>query len=237
MDGAGEVRPRMKRYGLIFMDADETLFDFVRAEAFALSSAFGEAGLSFDESAAQLYDAINKDCWRRFERGELDQATLKTERFGLLFASLGLEVDPARFGRSYLAWLARASFLLEGAEEVCAYLAGRYRLVLLTNGIAGVQRPRFAASSIRRFFEAIVISGEVGYAKPDPRIFDCACDLVGFHDKSRILMVGDSLSSDIAGGAAFGIDTCWFNPRGLPRVPGLDPSYETAELSGLRTIL
>ncbi|MCX7027888.1 MAG: YjjG family noncanonical pyrimidine nucleotidase [Spirochaetes bacterium] len=227
----------MKEYRLVFMDADETLFDFARAETFALSEVFNQFGLAADETALRQYDAINKECWRKFERGEMDQAALKVERFRLLFETMGAGIDPAEFGLAYLDWLSKGGFLLEGAEELCEYLSGKYRLALVTNGIAQVQEQRFDASPIRKYFEAIVISEEAGYSKPNPDIFEYACGLVDYHAKDRMIIVGDSLNSDIAGGAAFGIDTCWLNPKGSPRTPGIVPTYEIADLFGLRALL
>ncbi|MCE1196668.1 YjjG family noncanonical pyrimidine nucleotidase [bacterium] len=238
----------MKTYELLLLDADETLFDFRRAEAFALEGAFAERGLAATPEAVARYDAINKDIWRRLERGEIDQATLKVERFALLFAEMGVALDAADFSDLYLAWLGRGSFLLPGAEELCAYLAAKYRLAIVTNGIAAVQRPRFEVSPIRRHFEAIVISEEVGAAKPHPAIFERACEALGVFDKSKVLMIGDSLSSDIAGGAAYGVDTCWLNPGGAPaagpaggRAPsavgGFAPTYVVRDLAELRALL
>ena len=156
----------MKTYELLLLDADETLFDFRRAEAFALERAFAERGLAASPETVACYDAINKEIWRRFERGEIDQATLKVERFALLFADLGVGLDPADFSERYLAWLGRGAFLLPGAEELCAYLAAKYRLAIVTNGIAKVQRPRFEASPIRRHFGRSLFPRK--WARPSP---------------------------------------------------------------------
>ena len=231
----------MKTYELLLLDADETLLDFRRAETFALERAFADRGLVATPEAVARYDAINKEIWRRLERGEIDQARLKVERFALLFADMGVGLDAADFSELYLGWLGRGSFLLPGAEELCAYLAAKYRLAIVTNGIAKVQRPRFEASPIRRHFGAIVISEEVGAAKPQPAIFERACEAMGVLDKSRVLMIGDSLSSDIAGGAAYGIDTCWLNTSGsaaaaaMAKVP--TPTYVVRDLAGLMALL
>jgi 2-haloacid dehalogenase len=240
----------MKTYEYLLLDADETLFDFRRAEAFALERAFAERGLVATPEAVAAYDAINKEIWRRLERGEIDQATLKVERFALLFADMGVGLDAADFSELYLGWLGRGSFLIPGAEELCACLAAKYRLAIVTNGIAKVQRPRFEASPIRRHFEAIVISEEVGAAKPQPAIFARACEAMGVFDKSKVLMIGDSLSSDIAGGAAFGVDTCWLNwgapapASGGPAIGGAPPAFGGAaptyivrDLAELRALL
>jgi len=186
--------PPLKPYEVVFLDADETLFDFRRAEKWALAQAFGTRGLELGEKREAAY------------------------------------------GDLYAACLAKASFLLPGAEELCARLASGRRLAIVTNGIAEVQRTRLASSPIARYIEALVVSEEVGSSKPDPGIFEAACERVGHRDKSRILMVGDSLALDIKGGIAFGVDTCWYNPRGLPGDPAVAPSYEARNFDEVAAI-
>ena len=112
-----------------------------------------------------------------------------------------------------------------------------FRSVVVTNGIKEVQRSRIGRSPLEPYFSDLVISEEAGSSKPSPAIFEHACARLGFHDKDRMIMVGDSLSSDIRGGVNFGIDTCWFNPGSKANDSGLRPTYEIRELSELRTIL
>lgn len=232
------------RYDIVFLDADETLFDFSKAEGFALREAFAQRGIEASDQAVAEYDRINKGLWRAFERGETTQEKLKTERFRILFAGMGLDLDAEEFGYDYLELLSRGSFLFDGAEELCACLSGKHRLVLLTNGIARVQRPRFEASPILKYFEAVVISEEAGASKPDPAIFLHACALLGIPspgpaEKSRMIIVGDSPSSDIKGGIGFGIDTCWANLRGLDDAEGRNAGAKHVihALEELKTIL
>jgi 2-haloacid dehalogenase len=97
--------------------------------------------------------------------------------------------------------------------------------------------PRFAASSIRDCFAEIVISGEIGLAKPDPAIFEYAFERIDRPAKERVLMIGDNLGSDILGGANYGLDTCWFNPAGTPNGHGVEPTYEIRELREVLEII
>ena len=112
-------------------------------------------------------------------------------------------------------------------------------MVLLTNGLKAVQRPRFARSALRECFHDVVISEEVGFAKPDPRIFDIAFERMGQPAKEEVLMVGDSLNADIRGGIGYGIDTCWFNPEGAPREGGSELAirYEIRHLGELASLI
>ncbi|MFA6366707.1 MAG: YjjG family noncanonical pyrimidine nucleotidase, partial [Candidatus Hydrogenedentales bacterium] len=199
--------------------------------------AFEQFGLEATGDIVDEYDEINRGLWKKFERGETDQATLKIERFRLLFRKVGVNLDVGHFSDTYLDWLGKGGFLLDGAEELCEYLAGKYRLAIVTNGIKRVQRSRFDNSSIRRYFESIVISEEAGSSKPSAGIFDYACRSLGFHDKSRIIMVGDSLSSDIAGGANYGMDTCWVNLSEAANDTDIAPTYEVRRLKDIMRIL
>jgi YjjG family noncanonical pyrimidine nucleotidase len=227
----------MELYDLVFIDADETLFDFRKAERHALRQSFELFELEYSDDALLAYEAINSAIWKRLEKGELDQERLKVERFELLFDTLDADADPAAFSTTYLDWLGKGSFLLPGALETCGYLAGKYRLAMVTNGIKEVQRARIGASPIAAHFAALVISEEAGSSKPDPAIFDYACGLLGNHDKGKMIMIGDSLSSDIRGGINFGIDTCWFNPSVAPNPTELKPTYEIRSLEELKRIL
>lgn len=229
----------MKHYEVVFIDLDETLLDFYQAEKQALRLAFGQFGLAYSERAVLEYDEINAGVWRKLERGEIDQETLKVERFRLLLNRLHADADPAAFSALYLQELGKGVFLLPGAEETCAYLGGKYALVVVTNGIKDVQRSRIGRSPLEPYFSELIISEEAGSSKPAPAIFEYACRKLGFSDKDKdtMIMVGDSLSSDIRGGANFGMDTCWFNPGLRANDSGLQPTYEIQALPELRTIL
>jgi 2-haloacid dehalogenase len=234
---SGHIGGSSGKYDLVFLDADDTLFDFGRAEKFALERSFSQFGLRPSESAFLDYDEINKGLWRQLERGETVQEKLKKDRFRLLFQRLGEDIDAEAFSAAYISWLSKGSFLLEGAEELCEYLSPKYTLAIITNGIKDVQLPRIGASAIARHISSIIVSEEAGSSKPNAGIFEYACATTGFHRKDRMMIVGDSLSSDIRGGIDFGIDTCWANFSRAKNESGLKPSYEIATLAELRGIL
>jgi 2-haloacid dehalogenase len=227
----------MKKYELIFLDADETLFDFRRTEAYALRQSFEDRGLEPSKSAFADYDAINKELWRKLEKGEIDQGKLRVERFRLLFEKLSLALEAGPFSETYIGRLSEASFLLEGAEDICRCLSANYRLAIVTNGIKEVQLSRFARSSLKKYVEAVVVSEEAGSSKPDTGIFEYACDLLDFHDKDKMIMIGDSLSSDIQGGVNFGIDTCWVNAASAAKRADPNPTYKVRGLEEIKRIL
>ena len=225
------------RYTWVLFDADGTLFDYARAESTALERAFAHNGYRFEPGHLVAYQRINHQVWLEFERGELAQADLQVKRFAQLFDELGLTGDPADLSHRYLVHLGGVPDLLDGAEELIRGLQGRVGLALITNGLASVQRPRLAASSISDCFDPVLISEEIGLAKPDPRIFELAFERMGSPARDEVLIVGDSLSSDIRGGNNYGIDTCWYNPAGKERGPEVDVSYEVRVLSEIRDVV
>jgi 2-haloacid dehalogenase len=221
------------RYEWILFDADGTLFDYDRAEASALARTFEQFGLSLRSHAVKSYRRINGEIWRQFEQGRIDQQRLRTRRFELLAEAVGVSFDPTGFSTRYLENLALGVDLIDGAEPLLEALDGRVGLALITNGLQEVQRPRLARSAIGHYFSEVIISEEVGAAKPDPRIFDVAFERMGCPPRDKVLIVGDSLSSDIKGGSDYGIDTCWFNPESRPRVGDHRIRYEIVELAQL----
>jgi 2-haloacid dehalogenase len=228
----------MRNYEGVLLDADNTLFDYDRAEAEALQETLEDAAPDAPRAqAVEAYRKINAAYWKRFEAGEIDAAGLRTGRWSDLFHTLGLSGDAARTAADYTARLSRKAHLLPGASGVVAELARRARLALVTNGLSMVQRGRLSHSGLAGHFTAVVISEELGIAKPDPRFFQAAAAALGL-DAAQLLCVGDNPAADVGGARAAGIDACWFSPAGAPWPgPGAAPACIVRELSELLSIV
>jgi 2-haloacid dehalogenase len=221
----------VKRFDFILFDADNTLFDYDRAERHALTTTLRELGAEASEAVHRTYRRINADYWRRFENGTVTAADLRSGRFADLAAEIGLDIAGEQMSSRYLRHLGQASFLIDGAQSVVEELSRRgFLLGLITNGLEDVQKSRLSLSPIAEYFSSVTISDEVGAKKPDPKIFEIAFSRSGNPDKSRSLVVGDSLTSDMAGGRNFGIATCWYNPEGNPAPQDSPPDYEISAL-------
>lgn len=228
----------MPRYDIVFLDADNTLFDFDAAEHTALRRAMEERGYPFTPEAASAYLEINGALWAAFDRGEIAQDFLVVERFRRLVERLGGGADPERFNADYLTYLGESSDLLPGAEELCRDLrAAGCRLALATNGVGRVQHARLAGSPLSPYLSGVFISEELGAQKPQSAFFDKAFAGMGVTDRARCVMVGDGLASDILGGINAGIDTIWYNPRGLPPRPGVSPTHTAATFNEVRALI
>jgi 2-haloacid dehalogenase len=231
------MKKQMRSYKQIFIDADDTLFDYQLAEQFALERSFKEYGFMFNNDILENYSTINARLWKEIENARIDIETLKIERFRLLFDMHGINCSGQSFSRSYLRWLSKASFLIDDAEQVCEYLSKKYDVIIITNGVKDVQLPRLANSMIKPYVKNIVISEDAKSSKPDIGIFEYASVLTGYKDKDGMLIIGDSLSSDIIGGINYGIDTCWFNPKHIENQGDIKPDHEISKLIEIKNIL
>lgn len=224
----------MMRYDFVLLDADNTLFDFDAAEQAALHAVLRAQGYTPDADTVDTYQRINTALWDAFARGEVEQEFLLVERFRRFEAAMGGSRDPVQFNHDYVTRLGENGILLPGALELCQQLSAMgCTLAIITNGATIAQRGRYAASPIRNYIPHLFISQELGVSKPDPLFFDHVCRNLGISDRTRAVVVGDSLSSDILGGNRAGIDTIWYNPQGTPLTGPARPTYTAADFSAV----
>ncbi len=220
----------------LFLDLDDTILDFHKAERLAISKTIASFGVEPTEEILRRYHLINKWHWEQLELGKLTRQEVLQNRFQVLFEELGLTVDAPACAKVYEKNLSIGHFFLPGAEEAVDSLSKKYRLFLASNGTAVVQKGRMTSANLYRFFEQVFVSQEIGHNKPSRAYFDgCFARIPGF-DRSKAMIVGDSLSSDIKGGINAGIKTVWVNPEHLPS-GAVRPDYEIEALSQLEALL
>ena len=221
----------------LFIDLDDTILDFQKAEHLALRKTLTDFGVEPTEERCALYSRINQQHWQALERGELTRTQVLVGRFATLFDRLGVQADAEGCSVRYAENLAIGHYFLPGAREAVERLAGKYKLYLASNGTKKVQASRLASADISHFFADIFISQDMGADKPAKVYFDrCFARIPGF-DPARAMIVGDSLSSDIQGGINAGIATCWVNPDGKPERPDIKADYQIQRLSQLEALL
>lgn len=217
-------------YTTIIFDIDDTLMDFALSEHAALQNTFND--FEMPNGFIDMHDsyrAISKVLWHDLEQGNIALRELGVERFRRLFLKHQTDKDPLDFSSTYLNYLGKEAHLMAGALEVLEQLS-HCQLVIMTNGFGDVQKSRLHNSALTDHFDHIVISEEAGYQKPNPGMFDYAFSKIGNAAKSKTIIVGDSLSSDIQGGINYGIDTVWFNPKGKNNESAIQPTYEIKDL-------
>ena len=224
-------------YEFLFLDLDDTILDFQKAEHIALSKTLKGFGLAPTPDVLKRYNQINKAHWEALERKEMTRDEVLLGRFQMLFAEFQLDVDPEKVARTYEHNLGIGHYFLPGAEEAVERLSKKYKLYLASNGTASVQKGRMTSANLYRFFEKVFVSQEIGANKPSLEYFErCFAQIPDF-DKSRAIIVGDSLTSDILGGQNAGIATCWVNPHHKQGRVDIRVDYEIEALSQLEALL
>ena len=221
----------------VFIDLDETLFDFHKAERIALTKMLSHFGIVPDAEMTKRYSLINKSQWELLEKKEKTRDEVLTDRFTIFFREIKVNVDSKKAREIYENFLGEGHYFIEGAEELLKALYGKYDLYLASNGTAKVQDSRIARSGIAKYFDGIFISQRIGYDKPSREFFECCFKEIDGFSKETAIIVGDSLSSDILGGINAGIRTCRYNPEGKPSTADIIPDYEIRHLSELPRLL
>lgn len=221
----------------LFLDLDDTILDFHKAERIALAKTLREFGLEPTEDVLNRYHFINKQHWERLERQEITREQVLTGRFRVLFEQLGLDVDAHAIQQTYEYNLGIGHYFLPGAEEAVISLSRKYRLFLASNGTASVQHSRLTSANLYRWFEQVFVSQEIGHNKPAIEYFQKCVERIPGFDADKAMMVGDSLTSDILGGIRAGMRTCWINPGHKPGREDICPDYELESITQLEGLL
>ncbi|MEO8672478.1 MAG: pyrimidine 5'-nucleotidase [Tahibacter sp.] len=218
------------KYPWILFDADDTLFHF---DAYAgLQRMFSRYTVDFDDQAYAQYQVLNKPLWVEYQDGRITAQQLQERRFAPWSERVG--VPAQRLNREFFDAMADICTFLPGAGELISRLAPLVKLGLITNGFTQLQTVRLQRMGVFDVFDPVVISEQVGVAKPDVAIFEHALARMGSPPRDQVLMVGDNLLTDIQGGLNAGIHTCWMNLRGDESVDGVLPHHEVRSLAELQ---
>lgn len=224
------------RYTTLYFDLDNTLLDFFAAERDAITELLCLYGIEPNPNYVGVYSEINRKFWERFERGEIKREEIFTGRFVEFTEKIGAVADAVKMSADYFSLLARGHKCMPGASEVLKYVKEKgYTVCVTTNGVSLTQHRRIKESGLEKFFDFVFISEETGHQKPEKAYFDFVLQKTPEKDRKRVLIIGDSQSSDILGGINAGIDTCWLNPKG--EKGNYTPTYEISDIKQLIRIL
>lgn len=214
------------KYQWILFDADETLFSF--NSYLGLKAMLTRYQIDFSEQDYQQFQAVNKPLWVAYQNNEITAQDIQTRRFAKLSAQTG--VEPLKLNQELMAEMALVSKPLDGVIEMLNALYGKVKMGIVTNGFTDLQQKRLENTYTAHFFDIVVISEQIGAAKPDRQVFDYAFALMDEFDKTKVLMVGDTLASDILGGNNASIDTCWVNLHNAENNTQIKPTYEIHDI-------
>ena len=221
-----------QRFTTLLLDADDTLFDTTQNEALTLRALFEEKGLLFDEKVLARYRAISREMWSEFEQGRLKKSEVQHGRFARLIREMGLSMDTTDFFPEYHRLSLERLILEPHALEVCRALASSHRLYIITNGTAAIQWPRLEHSGLAPFFTDVFVSETLGAQKPQPAYFERVLSAAGATSE-HTLVIGDSLSSDVAGAKQAGLTCWWYNRAGAVNSGPVQPDREIHDLAEL----
>ena len=226
-------------YKYLLWDVDGTVLDFLASEAYAIKFLFKKYKIGeCSDEMIELYSGINAKYWQMLERNELTKAEILVGRFREFFEKVGVDTAIAEeFNKEYQLTLGDHIEFVDKAEEMLLSEKGKYTIVAVTNGTKVAQEKKLRLSGLVNIFDYIFISEDVGEEKPNKGYFDYVFKKLGITDKSEVLLIGDSLTSDMKGGMIAGIDTCWFNPTHSPNTLGIPVTYEIDDLGDIGKIL
>ncbi len=206
------------KYQLLICDLDDTLFDFHKGESIAIVETLRQFDIPDTPEVIALYLQANAAQWKKLERGETTQKQLRVDRFADFLALAGLERDANALSETYIERLGRQRWPLPYAVELCRRVSERMPIALVTNGISRIQRARLNGCELMPYVKSVFISEELGVSKPDPRMIYEAMQIVNVTDPKRVLVLGDSQTSDIAAANNAGADSLLFtNGKPIPQ--------------------
>lgn len=228
----------MREFTTILWDVDGTLLDFTYSQRLALKQCCRTVGKKLTEEMIQRYSEINDMYWKQLELGEITKKELLTARFITWFEEFGMQdVDVESFRKEYQEGLGNIYSFIDDSLTICKSLHGRVKQYVITNGVTSTQKSKLRLSGLAEIMDGLFISEEIGTPKPQKEFFDYCLEQVAEKDKSKILIVGDSLSSDIKGGVQAGIPTCWYRSDEAENHTEYVPDYEINDLHRIYDIL
>jgi len=225
------------KYTALLLDADDTLLDFKSAEKHALAEAFDSLGLPYGDGIFDVYHRVNDALWKAYERKEIEKSAIRVGRFRDLFAETGMKGDPEILADEYVEKLSMQGQMIPGARDFLEKLQGKFELFAITNGIKSVQESRFAEADINKYFDGVFISETVGVGKPDKRYFDFVLAAAKEKDPAKLLVIGDSPTSDVKGAQNAGLNCVWFDPHGADYPLDTPPTFTARSYDEILNIL
>ncbi len=201
------------KYTHLLFDLDNTLLNFSTASLEALKGVCQSLRLEYNQDFLDVYHNINHDLWYQFEKGLIDTITLRKRRFEDTAKYFGIQSDGLFLNRTYVQGIIRHGQFMPGAREMLDLVRQKHSIHIITNGLKEAQRPRLKEANIYHLFDSITVSDEIGHAKPHFNYFDYVWKNMASPTKEKVLVIGDSLQSDILGGNRFGFHTCLYDPN------------------------
>lgn len=221
----------------VLIDVDNTLLDFSKCSKYAMVEMFREMALEYNEDYYTVFHEINDSLWLKMEKALLTREGLYKKRWRMIFERLNIDADSDRAEIFFRYYLGLSSEHVEGALDLLKYLSAKYAVYAASNSRQREQTARLTKAGFMPYLKGIFTSERIGSPKPKKEFFDACLAEMGNIPKEDIIMIGDSLTADIAGGKEYGLQTCYFNFFKTEIPPDISPDYIVNTLSEIKTIL
>lgn len=225
------------KYEIILFDLDGVILDFKQCEKASFENTFKQYNIEVNEQLFNLYSKINHQLWHDFELGKVTKNEVTCGRFKILFEKLGLDIDSNEFANQYQNGLAEGYFLMPEAKEILETLSLNYRLYAVTNGVSKTAFSRLKGTDTLKYFKDVFVSEDLNAQKPSIEYFEKVFNKIQPFKKEKVLLIGDTLTSDILGANQANIDCCWLNIDHLVNQTKAKPDYEIDCLKDIFKIL
>lgn len=227
----------MKKIKAILYDVDGTLLDFETQEEVALSYCFKKYNLGeLSEEKLELYKRINLGYWEMFEKNLITKEKLVVKRFEDYLEALGVTLNAEEVNDTYFSKLGDTIVFKDNSYELVKSLKGKIKQYVVTNGAIRVQKTKLAKSGFDKLMDDVFISDEVGYQKPRKEFFDAIKNRLGDVANDEILIVGDSLTSDMKLADNCNLISCFYNPKKKDYKVDFKIDYEISDLNEVKKI-
>ena len=228
----------MSKIKVLFWDFDGTISDLSAMQYYLFNQTKKDLNIDIDDDKFyEDFEKINLHCWEKYERGEYTTKDVYFNRFDKLFKQYNIDRDPYEASMIFEKHVADKPFIHDNADEIIKSLMGKYKQYATTNGASEIQKAKLKVNGIINYFDAIFVSGDIGFNKPQKEYFDKVISFIGDYKRDEIMIIGDSQTSDMLGANNAGIVSCYYNPQKKDIDKNLHIDYQISSLNEIYKIL
>lgn len=228
----------MSKIKVLFWDFDGTITDLHAMQVYLFEQMTKKLNIKVDDPHFfDEFDKINLSCWEKYEKKEYTLEDVFYNRFDILYKKYNINADPNKSSIIYEDHVKDKGFIHDNADVIIKDLSSKYKQYATTNGVSEIQRNKIKANGLINVFDAIFVSSDVGYNKPQKEYFDKIINFIGDYSRDEIMIIGDSQTSDMLGANNASIKCCYYNPQKKDIDKNLKIDYQISSLNELYKIL
>ncbi|MBS6921071.1 MAG: YjjG family noncanonical pyrimidine nucleotidase [Anaerococcus vaginalis] len=219
----------------VLIDIDDTIFDFEKCSKNSFLKTLEKFNLKFKEEDFSYFNKVNDILWTKQKLGEINIKEVFIKRDYLMVKYFNLDIEKGLFNDLFVKFLYDEIEMVDGIEDLLLYLSDKYKIFTASNGIFKMQENRLKKSNLDKYFDNVFVSDKIGFEKPDKKFFQKIMDLTKFSNDD-LIMIGDSIKSDIIGAKNSKIKSIYFNKEDK-KISDKNFTYQVKNLSEIKKIL